>query len=310
MASERANPTLIGAFVVGAAGLAALAVILFGSGQLFEERTRLVAYFGSSVTGLDIGAPVIFRGVNVGRVERIGAVVDRETFDVAVPVYFHLVSGRVDTIGSPAESRYEGLRDFIEYGLRAQLKSQSFITGKLYLDLDLHPESEAVYLGLDPTVLEMPTIPTTLEQFQRQFREVVERISKLPFEDLVKSVASAAEGLDELVNRPQLVEAIDELDATLKETKRLVANLGDKVDGLSDGVEQALASVSDAATQAQESLASLQSGIEAGSPLQYQVMQTLHELEVAARSFRQLADNLSRQPEQVIYGRSEKGSQP
>ena len=55
--SAKASPTLIGAFVVGAAALAVVAVILFGSGEYFQERYRFVIFFPQSVTGLGVGAP-------------------------------------------------------------------------------------------------------------------------------------------------------------------------------------------------------------------------------------------------------------
>ena len=66
MASRKANPAVIGAFVLGAIALSVAAALLFGSGQFFKDTSRWVIYFDSSVTGLDVGAPVIFSGVQVG----------------------------------------------------------------------------------------------------------------------------------------------------------------------------------------------------------------------------------------------------
>jgi paraquat-inducible protein B len=303
MASARANPALIGAFVLGAAALLLLAVVLFSSGELFQEQTQVVAYFDSSVTGLDVGAPVIFRGVVVGNVERIGAVVDAETLAVAVPVYFDLIRDRVEVTGTRQVDREAGLHRFIESGLRAQLKSQSLITGKLYLDLDLHPNTEAHYKGLDPSVLEMPTIPTQFEVIQREIREVASRIAKLPLEDLVKSIASASRGLDRLLNKPELESSIERLDSTLRELQELITNLDGRIEAIADQSEAALGAVRDATRQAESALAAMETSIEPGSPLQYQLMSTLQELEAASRSFRQLSDALARNPEQVIYGK-------
>ena len=64
--SKPASKTLIGVFVIGAIALAVLAVVVFGSGRFFSEKMPLVMYFEGSVAGLNIGSPVMFRGVKVG----------------------------------------------------------------------------------------------------------------------------------------------------------------------------------------------------------------------------------------------------
>jgi paraquat-inducible protein B len=68
--SKPANKTLIGAFVVGAVALAVAAIVLFGSGRFFKDMDQWVAIFPGSVKGLNVGSPVVFRGVQVGQVDR------------------------------------------------------------------------------------------------------------------------------------------------------------------------------------------------------------------------------------------------
>lgn len=300
MPSARGNPLLIGGFVVGAALLAALAAILFGSGRLFETRTRFVSYFDSSVQGLDVGAPVIFRGVQVGDVESIGAIIDQDTFQVAVPVYFELVRGSV-TVRGVEEGGVANMGRLVEQaGLRAQLKTQSLITGKLYVGLDFHPEKPADLKGLDPDVPEIPTIPTALEEAESQVRALLARLEEMPIEELVESLASAAAGADRLLNKPELAQAVDRLNATLGETRALVATLDARVGGLADRADASLEEI-------QRLAASLDALVKPGSPLEYQLMATLGELESAARSFRQLSDELSQQPESLLFGRPREG---
>jgi len=306
VASARGNPTLIGAFVVGAAALAASAVILFGSGRMFESRELLVSYFDHSVTGLDVGAPVIFRGVVVGEVIRIGAIVNSETFEVAVPVYFEVIRGSVTVVGAEPGGLI-GIRSFVRHGLRAQLKSQSLITGKLYLDLDVHPDTPADYKGLDPKVLEMPSVPTEMQRFRQEARAMFSRLSQLPLEDLIVRLTSAAAGLDRLLNKPELAQSVEGLNATLEETRRLMASLNARVDGVADRADGALLEIQEAAGAAETALASLEKTVAAGSPLHYQLIATLQELEAAARSLRLLSDSLSRQPEQLLFGKPAEG---
>src|SRR5690242_2285027 len=68
---RRANPALIGAFVLGAVVLVGAVVVVWGSGRFFRNTKTFVAYFSGSVNGLNPGAPVKFRGVKIGSVTEI-----------------------------------------------------------------------------------------------------------------------------------------------------------------------------------------------------------------------------------------------
>ena len=83
--SKKANPGLIGLFVIGAVVLLVAAVLLFGSGRLFKETDLSVTYFEGSVTGLQKGSAVLFRGVPVGSVAEVFATVDRESLELQWP---------------------------------------------------------------------------------------------------------------------------------------------------------------------------------------------------------------------------------
>jgi paraquat-inducible protein B len=92
---RRANPTLIGAFIVGAAGLVVMGLLIFGRGQLFSEKRTYVLYFDGSVKGLHVGAPVDFQGVKVGTVTDIKVQVIPQTNEVRTPVYIQIETDRV-----------------------------------------------------------------------------------------------------------------------------------------------------------------------------------------------------------------------
>ena len=78
--SKQANTKLIGAFVIGAVVLVISGILLFGSGRLFSHQRKFVLFFEDSVKGLNIGAPVDFRGVNIGTVTDIKVVVAKGRF--------------------------------------------------------------------------------------------------------------------------------------------------------------------------------------------------------------------------------------
>ena len=71
---SKVSPTAIGAFVVGGIALVVVGVLFFEGGTFFHEKVPYVIFFESSVEGLHVGAPVVFRGVQVGQVAKVGLI--------------------------------------------------------------------------------------------------------------------------------------------------------------------------------------------------------------------------------------------
>jgi len=99
---SKINPTTIGAFVVGAAVFVVAGALLFGGGRFFQEKLPYVLFFDSSVEGLNVGAPVIFRGVQVGQVTEVSAIADLKAFTIVIRVTVKLVRGAINVSGGPA----------------------------------------------------------------------------------------------------------------------------------------------------------------------------------------------------------------
>ena len=104
--NKKTSPTLIGAFIVGAVVLLVIAVIAFGSGRLFKQSKEFVLYFDNSVNGLRVGAPVKFKGVEIGSVKDIRLQLGKDTQINKIPVI--IKSSR--KTGSPAAYRHCGGR--------------------------------------------------------------------------------------------------------------------------------------------------------------------------------------------------------
>src|SRR5262244_2937797 len=118
---SRINPTTIGAFVVGAIVLLIAGALLFGGGKFLQEKVPYVMFFESSVEGLNVGAPVIFRGVQVGQVTAIAAIADPQTFDVRIKVQVEIVRG-VIKVGAEDQrftDQRQGVVGLIQKGARA-----------------------------------------------------------------------------------------------------------------------------------------------------------------------------------------------
>jgi paraquat-inducible protein B len=310
MASRKANPAVIGAFVLGAIALTVAAVLLFGSGRLFQKTTRWVIYFDSGLTGLDVGAPVIFRGVTVGSVVDIAAFVDPNRDLTASPVYIELVRGSVRVPEGVTQLPLQIIDNWIkEKGLRAQLKTQSLVTGKLYVDLGFHPGTPLDLKGLDPAVPEIPAVPTQLEEIEQTVKAFVERIRKLPLENIVEKIDSAVASADELLSDPKLKDAIANLDGTLVETRKLIARVNSGFDDFSGDLRGALEQATKTLANADAAVSDVRGFIEPGSPVYHEILVALDELSETLRSVRALSDALARDPNQIIFGRGEPGAQ-
>ena len=142
---KRPSATLIGIFVLGALALIVAAILFFGSGAVFKQRFTAVSYFPGSVAGLQIGAPVTFRGVRVGQVKSIGIRIDPDPTHSIVQVNMELVPEAVQGHGNSGTQ--EALPALVERGLTAQLVLQSLVTGMLQVDLDFRPGAKALRLG-------------------------------------------------------------------------------------------------------------------------------------------------------------------
>jgi paraquat-inducible protein B len=326
--SKPANKTLIGIFVVGAIALTVVAIVVLGSGKFFRKTFKAVCFFEGSVGGLDVGAPVVFNGVRIGGVTDVVLRYDTRDLTATIPVYIKIDPQRVKTVGPRPTSFEENLKLLIDRGLRARLESQSILTGQMQVALDFHPDRPARFVGIDTKYLEIPTIPTPLQELTR-------RIEQLPLEQIVKDIGSAVAGINRFVNSAEITKSLRSVSAAAEETKNLIGKLDAKIDPLvlnieatvkdaqkllenidrqveplgpsiqkaSDSIEKTLKSAEAALHSAQKAIDGVEGTISEDSPLAYQLNKTLEEVSNLARSVRRLADYLERHPESVLRGK-------
>ena len=192
--STRANPMVIGAFVVGAAALLMVALLVWGGTGLFRTRLDYVLFFDAAVTGLNKGAPVLARGVKVGEVTDVQLRWGTPVIAVYIALEPQALKGTAEA--GPARAIERAVR---EDGLRAQLRMQSFVTGVLYVALDVRPDTPIVLRGLDPRVPELPTIPTDLEVWTAKLERFAATIEKVPLEQMAQTTAAVLEDVKKIV---------------------------------------------------------------------------------------------------------------
>jgi paraquat-inducible protein B len=221
---NRANPKLIGAFVVGAVALVVVGVLLLGGSQVFTQKRTFVAYFEGSVKGLNVGAPVEFQGVPVGAVTDIQLQFLTAELEFRIPVFIQIEPGKMTQEGQPVKAEGQLLKPLIARGLRAQLEMQSFVTGQLIVQLGIYPDTPVQLVG-DGKVPEIPTLPTALQQVTQNVTQALAEIRQLPIPQLIGQLVHSVEGVNTLVHSPEVTGLLRSLNATAQVAERSLTRL-------------------------------------------------------------------------------------
>jgi paraquat-inducible protein B len=318
---KRPSATLIGIFVLGALALIVAAILFFGSGAVFRQRFNAVSYFPGSVAGLQIGAPVTYRGVRVGQVKSIGIRIDPDPTHSIVQVNMELVPEAVHGNSGTQEA----LPALVERGLTAQLVLQSLVTGMLQVELDFRPGVKALRLG---ETLDLPEIPTVPSPFQA----LTDQLQTLDIAAAVTALQRTLASMDALLTSPALKQTIDGLPALLVDLRQTVKTVDREVHSFSATGQR---SISETAASLQNTLASVQKlaenlDREAASTLTVvrgtlqnadtavdgikvlvdprgqtvtQVQDAVDDLAVTAARLRDLSERVDRDPSVLIRGR-------
>jgi paraquat-inducible protein B len=206
--SKKVNKTVIGLFVVGALVLLMVAIVVFGSGELFKRTNKFVLYFDGSVKGLAVGAPVMFRGVSIGTVKDISLIYDSKAGTITLPVIVDIEQDRIK--GAPSFGELDGARKMIALGLRGNLEVQSFLTGQLMISFDFYKDKPAKLRGIVNQYPELPTLPTS--------PDISEIMNEIPIKEIAKNLESATQGINKLANSSEIPRSLYDLQNALQET--------------------------------------------------------------------------------------------
>jgi len=320
--AKRANPAFVGAFVIGAIALAIAAVALLGSGSLFRNTHQFVCFFDGNVNGLRVGALVKFKGVEIGEVRQIllslnaatGPVTVGSSSVIRIPVVIELDEGRIlkrgatyINVGNPA-----GMKLAIARGLRAQLATESLLTGLLYVDLDMHPGTPARFAtDQNSPYTEIPTMPTAFEQAQSVALKLMDQLDKVHVDKLVVTATQALAAVKDLAESQNLKESIaslketgQSLNKTSESIRTLTVHLDRQIGPLGTSLQMTARNADATFKKTQVTLDRLDDTLRPNAPLLYQANHTLVDISEAARAIRQLAEYLERNPDAIVRGRS------
>lgn len=307
------NPRVIGAFVLGAVALGISAVVVLGSGKLFRKTIPFVLVFRGNVNGLRVGAAVKIKGVTIGSVTDIQLRLNLGKQSVAygtggiqIPVQIEIDESRVRGFAITKD-----FRRVVKRGLRAQLAMDSFVTGILYIDLDMHPGAPENYeLPPDSKPPEIPTLKTTFEQAQSAAAKIISQLDKIQLDRLVNTADQTIAAFGDLARSPDIRAAVIALDQTAtslgntaQSIRELTEHVDRKVTPMAESLEKGSRDIDGAVLKAEAALDHIQAGLQPDAPLVYRANQALENVSAAARSLRELGDYLQRNPSAIVRGR-------
>jgi paraquat-inducible protein B len=242
--------------------------------------------FSQSLRGLEVGAPVEFVGVNIGSV--IAVDLGYESHDRSFPVivtaklYPHrmgqayaLLTAQGKTESDDTLAAFVGT--LVSRGLRAQPRSASLLTGKLYIALDFLPASSRAAFDAAIRPLELPTVNGTFQELEAGVGRLVKKVNDLPLEQIAAD---------------------------------LHTDLNDLHETLSELHDQVLPNATDTLSALHRTLDSAGRTLDVGSPLQLGLTETLSEARGTLQTVRELADYLDRHPDALLRGRRPQNMPP
>ena len=198
--SNNSNPNYfrLGLFVLAAIGVLVAVVLIFGSGQLFKKSFVIETYIKQSVTGLDTGASVRFRGVKIGQVTLIGLSGDIYEKDIPFQERKQYVVVRMQILGETVNE--DLIQEFVKNNLRAQVKSQG-ITGVNYIEFNFTPNVNTyppLPYDWKPAYPTIPSLPNQADQIIGGIQKLIDGMNQLNIDGTQKK-------FDALLNNLNLV---------------------------------------------------------------------------------------------------------
>ncbi len=329
---HKANPTLIGLFVLIGIAIGISALLLLGAPGAGGKPYNMVVYFEGGVSGLNVGAPVNLRGVQIGSVKSIQINFEEKDMTLEIPVVISIDQNLIGLRGESIEKSDEKLVNrLIEHGLRATLSLQSLLTGRLQIDLDFHPDTKARLVGSNHGLLELPTIQSSLDK-------LTQTLTDLPIEKIATKALKILDAAERLITAPELMQTVqnlgkagddaaalinslrEEISPLLGQWRTVGVNADDLINNLDNQVKpvagslqrsiekshQTLVELDKVFSQAEKTLATLGASFDNESPLYHELQSAMGEIGAAARAVRIMAEYLERHPEALIQGKTER----
>ena len=329
---NKVNSLAIGFFVLGAVFLAVLTIIIFGAAKFFEDDQIFASRFSETVNGLDVGAPVKFKGVKIGKVERVSIGSAKHSKYLRIPhnlklaredvivvfysIDLNLLKRRMRETGSDSGADWVG--EQIREGLRAKLNYQSIVTGMLYIELDYFAKpDQKVEIYKTDKFMGIPSESSGLAELMKSMQDSIAEISKINFRELFENVNTLVVNLNQKVSAvdtkglsDSAMNAISDAGALIKSADTLVRTSNVAAGDASIFMKNTDANITALAKDVRSTLVKVDSLVEnvgvmtaPNSPLRFELAMLIRSMNSSMNSIANLADYLQRNPSSLLTGK-------
>lgn len=265
--------------------------------RAYIRKLNYVLYFDGSVRGLAAGAPVEFRGIRVGSVSDVRLELDPETLDFNLPVRVEIEPERImDVTRGPSPEAV--LESLVKRGLRARLQTGSLLTGQLFVELDMYPDSELRLRKADGIGYpELPTVPGAMETITASIEKLVGQLDEIALDEIAANLLGTLEGTNALLNAPELERMLVEMEGSVRAFRGILEQVE------ASDMEATLVAARGVLGNLERTLAVAADALDPQAPMHYNLVRMFSELEETARAIRALVELLEREPQSVIFGR-------
>ncbi|NQW49626.1 MAG: MCE family protein [Rhodospirillales bacterium] len=277
----------------------------------FGQQIKLISYFPGSVAGVTEGADVTFHGLKIGEITQVGLVYDPKSDRVLAPVHYRIEAGRVSNLAKAQGMEPVNVaEEMIRRGLRATLQAPSLISNSKIISLQVVPDDKPADLAKEGDRYVIPAAEVGgFDSLTASASELLSKINRIDFDKIGSSLVSAATGIDQTINGPQIKATLVALEKAMIDVQDIARKLDTDATPALKRLPAIAVQLQDAVTKANRLIGSVDKGYGDSSKFLRDLDRLLPQLTEAARSIRTLADLLSRHPEALIKGRPTTGKE-
>lgn len=244
---SKTNYFKIGLFTALSVGLVIIFLLFLGIGKMFQPHQLAETYFDESIQGLNIGSPVKYRGVTVGKVTKISMIneiygTEDHPISMQEQRYIYVQFSLSPQLPIPRKNQQdveETVKNYVKNGMRASLATQDLV-GNVFLSLNFVEEndSETLPISWTPETPYIPSTPSTLSQLTDSVSNIASQLNNINFEKVVNDFDDLTLSMNKSIKELQ----VDQLGKKLKDALDNTSSAMEQINMLSSKMSQYTAS--------------------------------------------------------------------
>ena len=325
-----ANKYKLGIFVLTGIGLLIVVLFMLGLSEALQPKINFITYFDESVQGLDIGSPVKFRGVTIGKVTKI--TIRPEDNFIRVDMQAMPSSIQPSEKGTEPVDFFKNLQLQVMKGLRCRMELAG-ITGMKYVEMDYLEPAKIKVSRYDPFMcpvnfdsegkkgkklplvppedtLYIPSTPSLLSGLRTSLSVALARIASIDFKEMSTEFSSTLQEAKKLLADPKINSLITRADTMLANLQNVTQNINQtltkkRLEEITVELQQTLAALKKVSETADKQIKETKMADTTQSirDLKTDLSATLVKLDTTLDAFTELANSIEKDPSSLIRGK-------